>query len=192
MRSCKANHYLVFDFVQSAVGDVTDIQSRLQLQRPDVKIRDPETGTIIRTVKSDVPDLIIVTGTLAASPTVQPGATLAITFRRGQPYPGDPPLVWTVHGEKGEIRLVAPGGTSLHANAYSEPVTVDVHDFATGKVERVPWEWAPWQEELPVVARSVAALYEAYADGDATKYPTFENALVRHEQLQSIISGWSA
>lgn len=131
------------------------------------------------------------TATLAASSTVQPGATLAVTFRRGQPFPGDPALVWTVYGEKGEIRLVAPGGTALPADGYSEPVTIDVHDFASGEVKRVGWEWAPWQEELPVVARSIAALYEAYAEGDESRYPSFGDALVRHEQLQQILSGWS-
>ncbi|RYP76576.1 hypothetical protein DL771_001645 [Monosporascus sp. 5C6A] len=48
----------LFDFVQSALGEVQVEHSHLQLQRPDVKIRDVSTGKVVETVRSDVPDLI--------------------------------------------------------------------------------------------------------------------------------------
>ena len=54
----------VIDFVQSVVGDVvpgTD-HVHLELQRPEVGLRDPETGSIIDTVRSDVPDLLSLHG----------------------------------------------------------------------------------------------------------------------------------
>ncbi|KAK2599920.1 hypothetical protein QQS21_005303, partial [Conoideocrella luteorostrata] len=49
----------LFDFVQSAVGEIIteSIGSQLQLQRPQLRIRDPETKAIVETVQSDVPDL---------------------------------------------------------------------------------------------------------------------------------------
>lgn len=54
----------VIDYVQSVVGDVisgTD-HVHLGLQRPEVGLRDPETGNIIDTVRSDVPDLLSLHG----------------------------------------------------------------------------------------------------------------------------------
>jgi hypothetical protein len=50
----------VFDFVQSVVGEVLPdtTEARVQLQRPDVRIRDAQSGQIVETVRSDVPDLL--------------------------------------------------------------------------------------------------------------------------------------
>lgn len=88
-------------------------------------------------VKPDVPDLVIATGALSASPIVQEGATLYFRLRRGQPFPGEDPLVWTISGEKGEIRLSSPGGTALQAAAYNKPVTIEVHDHDTDEVQDI-------------------------------------------------------
>lgn len=55
----------VIDYVQSVVGDVvpgTD-HVHLGLQRPEIGLRDPKTGNIIDTVRSDVPDLLSLHGT---------------------------------------------------------------------------------------------------------------------------------
>lgn len=150
------------------------------------------------TVVSNVPDLITVTGTLSDSNLTQKGAILQVRFRRGQQFKGEPALTWHINGELGELRLTAPGGTSLHANSYSEPVVIEVHDFGTDEVRSVHWEWPSWQEEddLPIVSRSVARLYEAFYDstqeGAPQEYPDFSAALRRHEQLHSILSEWNS
>lgn len=186
----------MFDWVQSVLGEATNLQSTLQLQRPQVKLRDA-SGQIVDTVSSNLPDLIAVTGTLPASSFVQQGATLQVRFRRGQPFRGEPALTWHICCERGELRLTSPGGTAVHASAYSEPVTIDVHDFATDQVRREEWAWPDWQEQsdLPVAGRSVAGLYEAFYDsfrgGQEPRFPSFEDAVRRHEQLDSILSQWS-
>jgi len=182
----------VFDLVQSVVGDAKHLKSTLQLQRPDIKIRNPATGEIVSTVKGDVPDLVIATGLLPGTKTVQDGATLTIHFRRGEPFKGEPALVWHINGEKGEIRLTSPESTALQAFGYSSPVTLEVHDFESDEVHAVKWDWAPWQEELPIPSRSVGALYDAFAEDGSVKYPTFDDALSRHEQLEGILSEWKA
>lgn len=92
-----------------------DIQPRLQLQRPDTKIKDPASGAILETAKSNVPDLIYATGVLPESDYASNGATLHIRYRRGQPFKGESPMVWTINGEKGEIRF-----TSRERNLESE------------------------------------------------------------------------
>lgn len=185
----------VFDYVQSVIGEAVDLQFKLQLQRPNMKLRNPSTNSIVRTVKSDVPDLITVTGSLSGAGVAE-GASLLVRFRRGQPFKGEPALTWHINCEKGEIRLTAPSGTSLHANSYSDPVTIEVHDFHTDKVSVVPWEWPEWEEELdlPIVGRSVAKLYEAFhadtVEGGRRMYPNFSDAIERHEQLSTLLASW--
>lgn len=182
--------FAVWDQIQFVHGDATVLQSRLQIQFPNAKLRDPETSTVVKVVKSDVPDLIIVTTPLQESAIAQKDATLLVRFRRGQPSFDEAPLVWSIIGEKGEIRLTNPGGTTLHASAHDKSVRLELKNFATNKVEQIDWQWEAWQEELPALARSVGALYEAFAEGK--DYPTFEDALRRHEQLDGMLAAWSA
>ena len=159
-----------------------DTKSTLQIRRPEVDIRDGD-GIIRETVTSDVPDLIYVSGALPGSPIISDGAILAIRYRRGDPFKGEPGLVWTIEGEKGEIRLVSPSGPAIQA--LSEPGTIEIHNFDTDEVETVEWKWHDWQEGLPIPARNIGALYEAFADG--RKYPTFQDAVERHEQISSFL-----
>lgn len=154
------------------------------LRIPEVNIRDA-SGTIIETVKSNVPDLVIISGGLPASPHISEGANFTLRIRRGEPFKGEPGLVWTIEGDKGELRLIAPSGPAINAMAYSKPVTIDVHDYATDEVTPVEWSWYDWQEELPVPSRNVGALYDAFADGG--EYPTFQDAVKRHEQIDSLL-----
>lgn len=60
----------MFDFVQSVVGDVVPdtTGSRLQLQRRRVRVRDPENGEVVETVRSNVPDLLYLHGTSSFFP----------------------------------------------------------------------------------------------------------------------------
>lgn len=186
----------MFDYVQSVIGETVDAHSHLQLQRPEMRLRDPTTNTIVKTVTSDVPDLITVTGSLGGSAVAQHGASLLVRFRRGQQFKGEPALTWHINCEKGEIRLTAPSGTSLHANSYTDPVTIEIHDFATDEVHGVQWEWPEWEGEsdLPIVGRSVAKLYEAFhaetVEGGPRTYPNFADALERHEQLARLLANW--
>lgn len=184
----------VFDYVQTVLGEAIELHSRLQLQRPEVKLRDPSTNNIVGTTVSDVPDLVIVTGSLKGPRIAENGANLLVRFRRGQPFKGEPAFTWHINCEQGEIRLTAPSGSPIHANSYSEPVTIEVHDFSTDEVHSVQWEWPEWEEDLdiPIVGRSVAKLYEAFharlaADGPM-EYPNFASALTRHEQLASMLA----
>lgn len=181
--------------MQSVLGEVTELQSHLQLQRPEVRLRD-SSGKVVGTMSSNVPDLVHVTGSLSSSDITQREATLAVRYRRGQPFKGEPALTWHINCERGELRLVSPSGSSLHATSYSEPVTIDIHYFAEDEVRSETWEWPSWQEEieLPIASRSVAKLYEAFhnhvSEGGAEEFPDFSDALKRHQQLDSILSKW--
>lgn len=153
-------------------------------------IENRQTKEITETVKSDVPDLVIATGTLRASSITEGGAILYFRLRRGQPFLDEDPLIWTINGEKGEIRLSSPGGTALQATAYNKPVTIEVHVHETDTVQKIEWDWAEWQKGISVIGRNTGALYENYLNGDA--YPTFEDALKLHERLEEIMGDWKA
>ncbi|KAL0765926.1 hypothetical protein CaCOL14_011668 [Colletotrichum acutatum] len=144
----------LFDQVQHVLGEATIQHSHTQIQRPDVKIRNPSTQQIVETVESNVPDLLVATATLPPSNLVSAqGATLLARFRRGQPFAGEPQLSWTINGGKGEIRLTSHNSVALQAFADVDGVKIEVHDFESGEVESVPWAWEEgWQAELPVPA----------------------------------------
>jgi hypothetical protein len=178
--------YLAFDWVKSVLGKTVDTKGHFQLQRPETKIR--ETDGTFRIVKSDVPDLISITATMEGSPTVQEGATLQARLRRGQPFPGEVPVWLAINGEKGEIRITNSVGTSLHSSADTDTVKIEIYHLESGTVERVQWGWDEWQKELPVAARNVGAVYEEFAKGERGAYPTFEDGLALHEQLEGTIA----
>lgn len=82
-------------------------------------------------------------------------------------------------------------GTTLHgASAYEKPVVIEVHDFGKDVVEQVEWKWEEWQQDIPLLARGVAAVYEAFAEGEEDGLVSFEEALKRHEQLEGLLGQW--
>lgn len=166
------------------------MKGHFQLQRPEGKLFDPTTKEPLPSIPSDVPDLIIATATLPETPITAKNATLLVRFRRGQPFPGEPQLVWTINGEKGEIQVVSEGAVALSVLWGAKKPTIQVHDFESNQVDELEWGWQDWQEELPMPARNIGAMYEAWLEGK--NYPTFEDAAVRHEQLEEILGDWKA
>ena len=185
-----ANLRVVWDNIQLVLGEVEDIRSRPQIQRPEFKIRD-DKDVVFKAVTSDVPDLITINGTLAESPHTQKGASLNYLFRRGQPFKGEPSLSWHINLERAEIRLLSPGGTSISVGAFPEPIVIEVHDFATDEVRKVEWQWVDWLDQLPPISRGIGALYDDFADGNKgeKRYASFDDAVARHAQLDKALSG---
>lgn len=184
----------MFDFVLSVLGELApeSVHTKMQLQRPDVRIRDPESGRIVDTIHSDVPDLLSLHGALQPSPQTATSATLSFLFRRGQPFPGTPSLSWTINCEYGEIRLVSPSGLALQASAYDEPVTIHIHWFEDDRVEDVKFEWSKEQEEVPIPARSVMRSLYAFADGkeEGDGWVSLEDAARRARQIEGFLAEW--
>ncbi|KAF1979435.1 NAD(P)-binding protein, partial [Bimuria novae-zelandiae CBS 107.79] len=178
-------HSLVLDLVLSVVGDLDPetAHAQLQLQRPDVRIRDPSTNKIIETVRSNVPDLVSLHGPVKSS------ATLSFLFRRGQPFPGTPALTWTINLEHGEISLVAPSGTALE---LGEPATIHVHWFDGDNVEEIKWNWNAELSQLPASARQVFSTLIAFADGNAPGdgWVSIEDAANRAKLIESFLGEW--
>ncbi|RAK95365.1 Gfo/Idh/MocA family protein [Aspergillus ibericus CBS 121593] len=177
----------MIDSVQSVVGDVipgTD-QVHTQIQHTKVPVLDPQSGTIVETVDSDVPDLLGLHGSLPESPYTVPGASLMAYFARSQTYPGDPLLSWTLSCELGTIRLVAPAGVSLH----DPSTTISVHHRATDKVDEIEWTWSKEQFEVPEKARSVQRSLINFAARVPEGYVSLEDAAVRARQIARWLDG---
>ena len=181
----------VIDFIHSILGEYQTSQIHSQIQRPNFIINHAD-GTKSQVI-SDVPDLVFLQGTLVASSLVAEGASLAATWRSGPPFPGTKPIVWTINGESGEIRVTSPIGATIQAGIDKpSEVKIEVHDHATNSVKEVEWTWEPeWQADLSPRGRNVGGLYELYAQGpEAVRkagVADFEDAVARHAQIDKLL-----
>ena len=164
----------LIDYVEFVLGELSSFNSQLSIQRPQVDIKGSD-GQVSETVKTEVADHVMLQGTLTS------GAPLSLVLRRGPPFKDDPSLIWFIHGEKGEIKITSAAG-SMQASDDNRDIAI--HNFEKDEVELVQWD-CPFQD-LPSRARNTAALYEAFADGDVEKYPSFEHAVLRHAQIDEI------
>ena len=157
----------VLDFVQSAVGrlDPSSIKTRSQIQRPNIRLRDPKTQEIVGETVTNVPDLLTLHGALAESPQTAPNATLAFQFRVGPAFPGTPALIWTINCEHGEIKVVSTSSPFLRFTENDGPVTIQVHGFASDEITDVAWDWSEEQKEVPIIGRDIRRTLYAFAEG---------------------------
>lgn len=193
----------VIDFVHDVLGEWEDREaaSTMQIQRPQLQILSAD-GAVVKTVQSDVPDFLAIHGRLASGKkSVVGGAPLAVTFRLGPPFKGQPAFVWSINGEKGEILLTNPSGPYIFSgHTYSEPVQIQIHDHETDEVVDVEVGWEDWQEGLPLRARSTGEIYERYAKwwdngassdpgelSDAEAFPTLAQSLERMKEFNTLL-----
>lgn len=175
----------MIDFIHSVLGEYERSDHHTQIQRPQQTIKNNDGTT--KSWTSDVPDLLSIHGTLQPSPYVAKDASLLIHFRKGPPFPGTKPFVWTIACEKGEIRISSEKTASLQAEGSAHPIPIEIHDFATDRVRIVDWEWEEWQIPLFARGRNIAKLYDLYAEGRMDEIPGFADAVKRHEQLDEIL-----
>ena len=159
-----------------ALGEMSSFRSQLNLQRPEVGIVGSD-GKTTKTVISDVPDHLMLQGKLLS----HSDAPLSVTFRRGQPFKDAPGLAWFICGEKGEIRLTS---TAAALSANDGEFHIALHDFEKDAIETIQVERR--FTDLPIPARNVAAMYEAFASGETEQYPDFQHAVMRHRMIAEI------
>ncbi|KAI4712280.1 hypothetical protein J4E89_002546 [Alternaria sp. Ai002NY15] len=160
---------IVLDIVLSVLGrlDAQSVHSRTQIQRPNIRIQDPQTKQTVEEVVTDVPDFLAVHGTIAQSLLTSPNATLSCLFRRGQPFPDTPALTWTINCEYGEILITSATRMTFQMSEGDEPVVIQMHHFDTEEVENVVWDWSDMQKKVPVIGRDVMTSLFAFAEGNA-------------------------
>ena len=179
---------IAIDFVHSVLGEFESSHAHLQIQRPDQSVVNKDTS-ITRAVRSDVPDLVSVHGTLQSSSYVANGASLVANFRTGPPFPATTPFAWTITGEKGRIRMTNDRGPFIQSEGSGWPTPIQVEDFSTQEVKEVAWEWSDWQEPLLPRSRNIGMIYDVYYEGGAKDYGLvdFSGAIVRHAQLDKML-----
>lgn len=136
-----------------------------------------------------MPDLVSIHGTLQPSSYITEGATLQVSFRSGPPFPGTTPLIWTITGEKGEIRIASEQGSFIQSEASALPMPIEVHDYATGEVKEAEWKWEEWQEPLLARGKNIGKVYDLFYEGRLAEYGAadIESAVVRHAQLDRML-----
>ena len=124
---------------------------------------------------SEFADHIMLQGTLNS------GAPLSVTFRRGPPFMGTPGFIWSIHGERGEIRIMAAGPV---LQADDDETNITVHSFDQEDLEVIEWDWH--SKDLARPARNVAPMYEAFASQGTENYPDFSHAVLRHRLIEEV------
>lgn len=122
------------------------------------------------------PDQVMVQGELTT------GAFVSSHFRGGNPYPGEPGLLWHIYGERGEIRITCDGAF-VRVGSYDPKITIS--DHATREVEAMELP-EDEMEELPRESRNTARLYEAFAKGETENLVNFGQPVVRHRFLDEV------
>ncbi|KAI1452402.1 NAD(P)-binding protein [Annulohypoxylon moriforme] len=190
------------DYVHEVLGEFSSFQSRMQIQRPVVKIIGKD-GSQIKERPTNVPDLLAIHGKLAKGKTnIADDATLSVTYRSGPQFKETPGFVWTINGELGEI-MVTANGAYVHSDSYKDPIEIKLHDHITDEVVDVDWDWEDWQKELPYRSRIVAELYERFAHwwtsgkptGDLPEgqdWPRLHDAVIRMEELEEVFKQYDA
>lgn len=165
-----------------------------QIQRPTFTINGADGST--RQTGSDVPDLISVQGTLdtSLSPAyVKDNASLLFAFRTGPPFKGTSPLIWTINGERGEIRLTSSCGAYLQSEVdKTSEIVIEVHNHAADEVTKVNWAWEEdWQSALFHRGRNLGRLYDLFAQGEdamrEARVMDFDGAVRRHAEIDALL-----
>lgn len=172
------------DSVLYVLGDFTSYSTILANRRPQTKIIDRKTDTVVDTVTKDTPDQVLVQGTLTS------GAVLSAHYRGGKPFASPPQALWRIYGEKGEIEVTAP--SPLYNVVTPALVKILLHDQAQGEVEEIKIEKDAFDAEfgdLPGPAQNIGRLYEAYRKGENTVV-WFEEAVARHDMLADMYTAW--
>ena len=173
--------FVALDSILFSLGEIDTAQSLLKTQIPEVKIIDGrDTKNYIETIAKTTPDQILLQATLKT------GAVLSLHLQGGNAPPFDPQHLWRIHGEKGSIDVAAD---TFMLNIKTEGVKIRLYDGETGKVDNVSVD-KDALDELPVPARNIGRVYEAFVAEDKNFLVTFEDAFERHKLLEKMLSQW--
>lgn len=178
----------------TVLGKITTFKSHLVNRHPKVDIVEPGSGQVLEAERpSDVPTHV------AMIASTESGALLTYQLRpgvvqvaRSELQTDRPPAIdWRIFGSNGEIR-VRSWDTSINTwslNADKPELKVEIYREGVGEfveLDTVADEFST----LPLPARNIARVYEAYsaarAGDESAWYPDFEYALERHKMLESM------
>ena len=166
----------MIDYILYALDDeIKDLSAVFSTQRKKAQIKHDDGH--LTDMARDTPDQIMLQGYLKG------GAVLSVHQRGGSPFKGEPGLRWRIYGESGEIEVTS-GGSFLQVG-YPD-MTIKLHDHKTDEIQTVDWATNDEWDQLPLPAKNIARLYEAFAEGDQTNYADWEQAVGRHKLLEKM------
>ncbi|KAK5702849.1 hypothetical protein LTR97_003795 [Elasticomyces elasticus] len=182
----------LIDSIHSLLGEYKSFHAHAQNQRPTWTVNSDNGST--RQTTSDVPDLVSLQGTLDGSSSfTADNASLLFSFRTGPAFPGTSPLVWTINGERGEIRVTSSAG-AYPQSEIDDPsgITIEAHNHASDEVKKIEWTWGKeWQAGLFYRGRNLGTLYDLFAEGDEAmkkaKVVDFDGAVARHQEIDGLL-----
>ncbi|KKP05588.1 oxidoreductase [Trichoderma harzianum] len=168
-------HFL--DSFTHILGDLSHVQSILKSQFKTVRVVGTQNETIDLEYEKTAPDHIFVQGLL------DNGAVASLSFRKPGSTAEETGIRWYISGTKGEILITGPSWWQM---LNKEPVL-------QMKVGNEPVHVINFQDEAesaiqtgPAMAANLTLLYEAFAEGDVSRYATFESAARTHRLLEKI------
>ncbi len=177
----------------TVLGEVSSYHSLLVNQYPKVSIVDPATNEVIEKRKSDVPTQIVFDAIMKSGVIFTYKLHTSANFTAGAKPRTDrgrlPGLDWRIFGSKGEIRVTGYKMWSLNAGA--DDIVLEICKVDDGEVVTVDIDVDEF-EHLPIPARNIARLYEAFASGAGIQqkkgewYPDFDYALKKHELIEEM------
>ncbi|KAH8820301.1 NAD-binding Rossmann fold oxidoreductase family protein [Xylogone sp. PMI_703] len=167
------------DAIQQALGSSFEsFNSLLANRHPFVRVLDDCGEVLDSHYPKTAPDHIMVHGVLANSKI-----PLSISFRGGDIFKGTPGLIWSIYGEKGEIRVTA---STPHLHVIPGDQNIEIWDMNENTVEEVEI----LKDEIDTkgfhpTMRNVARIYEQFARGESNC--TFEDAVERQRFIEEML-----
>lgn len=134
---------------------------------PNAKIVSGSNAVVDENYPKTAPDHILVQG------VTDQGVISSITFRRSTGVVDDAAIRWVIAGTKGEISLTASDKWQLSDKEMELQVRITGEPIRNINLESYRIAAA---DHVPSIAANVASLYAGFADGNRSKYATFESA----------------
>lgn len=164
-------------FVQ-VLGDIPKPQAIFKTNTQTVKVVNDAGEVVDPALRQTAPDHIFVQG------VTDKGVLSSLTFRSVKSASSEGAgLRWVIEGTEGELVVT---GLEMGLSMQSDlSVRLSVGDEPARDVSLDDVRPARHQD-LPPPAQNVAAMWEAFAAGDTTKYATFESAASSHRLLERV------
>lgn len=164
-------------FVQ-VLGDIPKPQAIFKTNTQTVKVVNDAGEVVDPALRQTAPDHIFVQG------VTDKGVLSSLTFRSVKSGSSEGAgLRWVIEGTEGELVVT---GLEMGLSMQSDlSVRLSVGDEPARDVSLDDVRPAR-HRDLPPPAQNVAAMWEAFAAGDTTKYATFESAASSHRLLERV------
>ncbi|KAE9373316.1 NAD-binding Rossmann fold oxidoreductase family protein [Stipitochalara longipes BDJ] len=164
------------DFVQAVLGYGFQGQPKSVLanRRKFQKLLGNDGKVIEEKREKTTVDTVFLDGTLSS------GIPISFSLRGGKPFPGQPGMDWTIHGEKSTIRISSP---SPFLQIGFDGMKIEVQDGEGEKVEEVEIGGDEF-DGYGHPARNVGRVYKVFTKGEINC--SFEDAVERHALIEAL------